>query len=134
MHARFYSASAGRFLSVDPGRFNPKRPQLWNRYAYVGNNPVSNVDPDGRECPPCVEETINAVGTAAAMSSPLPYMSAYNEAVMETLFPSPRAPNGLIQPTYAEFAIVGPFVPSAASGSASVLFDGAAKRRGPHSD
>jgi uncharacterized protein RhaS with RHS repeats len=43
MHARYYTASMGRFLSVDPGRDG------WNLYAYVGNNPVSSIDPDGRE-------------------------------------------------------------------------------------
>ncbi|MEM9293414.1 MAG: RHS repeat-associated core domain-containing protein [Acidobacteriota bacterium] len=32
-----------RFMSVDPGRDG------WNLYAYVGNNPVGFVDPDGHE-------------------------------------------------------------------------------------
>lgn len=49
MHARYYNAYWGRFLSVDPGRFDPNKPQTWNRYIYANNNPLSNIDPDGRE-------------------------------------------------------------------------------------
>ena len=49
MHARYYNPSLGRFLSVDPGGFDPYRPQSWNRYAYVTNNPVNKFDRDGRE-------------------------------------------------------------------------------------
>jgi len=51
MHARFYSSTVGRFLSVDPV-INVKRamvrPQAWNRYAYVENDPTNLTDPDGR--------------------------------------------------------------------------------------
>jgi RHS repeat-associated protein len=51
MHARYYSGTMGRFLSVDPV-FDMKqavaRPQMWNRYSYVTNNPVLKTDPDGR--------------------------------------------------------------------------------------
>ncbi|HKO55569.1 MAG TPA: RHS repeat-associated core domain-containing protein [Thermoanaerobaculia bacterium] len=52
MHARYYAPRAGRFLSIDPtwSSADAARPQTWNRYAYVMNNPVRNVDPDGR-CP-----------------------------------------------------------------------------------
>jgi hypothetical protein len=42
----------GRFTSPDPGKINPKHllnPQKWNKYAYVLNNPLSLVDPDGME-------------------------------------------------------------------------------------
>jgi RHS repeat-associated protein len=52
LHARYYSANVGRFLSVDPVldmERAPAKPQMWNRYAYVQNNPVTNVDPDGKE-------------------------------------------------------------------------------------
>jgi len=51
MHARFYDANIGRFLSVDPVldlKAALKYPQTWNRYAYVHNNPVNKIDPDGR--------------------------------------------------------------------------------------
>src|SRR5207244_3032490 len=43
----------GRWLSPDPAGLaaaNPSNPQSWNRYAYVLNNPLSSVDPSGRDC------------------------------------------------------------------------------------
>jgi RHS repeat-associated protein len=48
MHARYYSPSLGRFLSIDPARSaNTALPQSWNRYSYVRNNPLRFIDPDG---------------------------------------------------------------------------------------
>ncbi len=47
MHARYYHPMFGRFLSVDPVLGDPEVPQSWNRFAYVKNNPLSLVDPDG---------------------------------------------------------------------------------------
>jgi RHS repeat-associated protein len=51
MHARYFNPNFARFLSVDP-KLDLKRatrvPQGWNRYAYVENNPIKAVDPDGR--------------------------------------------------------------------------------------
>jgi hypothetical protein len=52
MHARYYNGAAGRFLSVDAWMDLKKtipNPQMWNRYAYVVNNPIHYTDPDGRE-------------------------------------------------------------------------------------
>ena len=50
MHARYYAPKTGRFLSVDPTWESADlgRPQSWNRYTYVMNNPVNATDPDGR--------------------------------------------------------------------------------------
>ena len=47
--ARFYGSSQGRFTSPDPfsGSATVANPQTFNRYAYVGNNPVNTVDPSG---------------------------------------------------------------------------------------
>jgi RHS repeat-associated protein len=50
--ARYYRANLGRFTTVDPALDIDKaiaEPQRWNRYAYVTNNPLKYVDPDGRE-------------------------------------------------------------------------------------
>jgi len=47
--AREYSIQ-GRWPSPDPsglGAVDPSNPQSWNRYAYVLNNPLSAVDPQG---------------------------------------------------------------------------------------
>ncbi|HEX2834234.1 MAG TPA: DUF4157 domain-containing protein [Thermoanaerobaculia bacterium] len=49
MHARYYEAGMGRFLSVDPAGGRSNTPQSWNRYSYTRNNPLRLVDPDGRE-------------------------------------------------------------------------------------
>jgi hypothetical protein len=38
-------------------------PQTWNRYAYVGNNPLSNVDPLGLDPVPVSGTTITVYGT-----------------------------------------------------------------------
>jgi hypothetical protein len=50
MHARYYTPEWGRFLSVDPVldvETAMRRPQTWNRYSYVANNPINSVDPTG---------------------------------------------------------------------------------------
>jgi RHS repeat-associated protein len=50
MHARYYSACVGRFVSVDPVLDVKKAvgdPQRWNRYAYVRNQPMTSTDPTG---------------------------------------------------------------------------------------
>jgi RHS repeat-associated protein len=72
MHARYFSAHLGRFMSVD--RFNVAAlqfgdaedmrrfrehlvmPQSWNRYSYARDNPMLYIDPNG-------EEAMTAVGT-----------------------------------------------------------------------
>ena len=48
MHARSYTATIGRFLSVDSGEAEFERPQTWNRYSYALDTPLVYVDPDGR--------------------------------------------------------------------------------------
>ncbi len=47
---RQYTQAQGRWMTPDPAGLaavNPMNPQTWNRYAYVGNNPVSFRDPSG---------------------------------------------------------------------------------------
>src|SRR6185437_5618578 len=49
--ARYYGSSMGRFMSPDPMNAGAEEsdPQSWNGYAYVGNNPLANVDPTGED-------------------------------------------------------------------------------------
>jgi RHS repeat-associated protein len=50
--ARYNASSLGRFMSPDPKIPSMKHlinPQKWNKYAYVLNNPLALVDPDGLE-------------------------------------------------------------------------------------
>jgi len=45
--ARYYDPALGMFLSPDTVVPEPGNPQSLNRYAYVLNNPLIHVDPDG---------------------------------------------------------------------------------------
>ncbi|MGH9962251.1 MAG: RHS repeat-associated core domain-containing protein, partial [Pyrinomonadaceae bacterium] len=47
--ARYYANMQGRFASVDPlmASASAGNPQTWNRYAYVGNDPLNATDPSG---------------------------------------------------------------------------------------
>jgi len=50
--ARYYSSTQGRFTSADPLYYTANRPgdpQQFNLYAYVRNNPLGIVDPDGKD-------------------------------------------------------------------------------------
>src|SRR6266478_592065 len=50
--ARHYGSSMARFLQPDPVSGTPLHiidPQRWNMYAYVVNNPLTYIDPDGRD-------------------------------------------------------------------------------------
>jgi RHS repeat-associated protein len=70
MRARYYSAMAGRFFSVDPVSGDSASPQSWNSYAYAGNDPTRYVDPDGRE--PSLSFSANCPGVGC--SDPLPVL------------------------------------------------------------
>ncbi len=50
--ARYYSSTQGRFTTGDPASLELRHlvnPQDLNRYAYVANNPLKFIDPDGEE-------------------------------------------------------------------------------------
>lgn len=48
MQARYYDPDIGRFLSVDPVGPSAGNPAYFNRFSYVGDNPVSRIDPFGK--------------------------------------------------------------------------------------
>ncbi|HEX6045429.1 MAG TPA: RHS repeat-associated core domain-containing protein, partial [Pyrinomonadaceae bacterium] len=50
--ARYYSTTQGRFTSIDPMMASAAlgNPQTFNRYSYVTNSPVTQIDPTGMSC------------------------------------------------------------------------------------
>jgi RHS repeat-associated protein len=46
-NARYYDSDTGRFISPDPTVPDPSNTQMFNRYMFVGGNPISFVDMDG---------------------------------------------------------------------------------------
>ncbi len=46
---RYHQPGMGRFMTPDPSRrsVNPRDPGSWNKYAYVGGDPVNSNDPNG---------------------------------------------------------------------------------------
>jgi RHS repeat-associated protein len=66
MHARYYDGAVGRFLAVDPELHADRAvrlPQKWNRYAYALNNPILNIDPDGRDEEIAANSNVEAIKT-----------------------------------------------------------------------
>jgi RHS repeat-associated protein len=49
LRARYYQPEVGRFVTKDPWLGDVWRPETLNRYQYVTNNPISRVDPTGRQ-------------------------------------------------------------------------------------
>lgn len=65
MGARYYDATLGRFMGVDPVNFQPDNLHSFNRYTYASNNPYKYIDPDGRY----VEAAFEAASLALGITS-----------------------------------------------------------------
>ena len=83
MHARYFSANLGRFLSVDPVGGEVGSSQSWNRYSYVRNSPVNLVDPGG-EVPvaPAIAAGVAALAFYKAATYTLVGVSAVGAGVL----------------------------------------------------
>jgi RHS repeat-associated protein len=50
--ARYFQGAQGRFTGPDAKQMTRRHliyPQKWNKYAYVRNNPMATIDPDGKD-------------------------------------------------------------------------------------
>jgi RHS repeat-associated protein len=70
-HVRFYDAALGRFIQPDSIVPNLGNPQMLNRYGYVGNNPIMNIDPTGHKCTP-EDDCLTSHGGTPSVSDPIP--------------------------------------------------------------
>jgi RHS repeat-associated protein len=64
--ARYFGSTLGRFMSPDPSGLyyaNPANPQSLNLYSYGQNNPLTNIDPTGKDCIHINNDTGNYEGT-----------------------------------------------------------------------
>jgi RHS repeat-associated protein len=83
---RQYSSAQGRWFSPDPysGSYDVSNPQSMNRYAYVANNPVSYVDPQGLlKIDPCPSGRCNNAvgGTFSDIYNPMGDGSIWSTAI-----------------------------------------------------
>jgi RHS repeat-associated protein len=82
--ARYFDHKNYRFNSVDPvinkieALYNP---QLWNLYAYCQNNPVTYLDPDGRQSILDKFKNITGKFTPDNMVPPIVWMEGYGENI-----------------------------------------------------
>lgn len=93
MNGRIYDPQIGRFLSADPFIQDPTNAQSLNRYTYVGNNPLSYVDPTGY----FIGKIFKAIGSF--------FKSVFN--AIKNIFTNPRALFSLVVGA-ALFWVLGP--------------------------
>jgi len=97
MNGRVYDYRLGRFLSVDPIISNPANSQSINPYSYIGNNPLSGVDPTGYVSCDMVAGTHicnnNPIGNVSINGNPIPRSVVSGPATRSTP-PSPSSTPG----------------------------------------
>ena len=114
--ARYYASSMGRFLNPD---WSAKvesvpyakldNPQSLNLYAYMKNNPLGSVDPDGHCCWDYVVDAAQQVfGTAVQLFNDGMHRSAYKAAASQLSGPGASAARKSLQAsTYDKLSPIG---------------------------
>jgi RHS repeat-associated protein len=66
LRARYYDPGVGKLLSNDKLGYNLADPSEGNRYAYVSNNPINEIDPSGHQALTEYSELNEAEGEESA--------------------------------------------------------------------
>lgn len=91
MNGRVEDAVSGSFLSPDPGINDPYNTQDYNRYTYVYNNPLTNIDPSGFVC--------TEVGSGGSVTVTLPdgtQVGGYTAPDLECSFDFPVPDDNIV--------------------------------------
>ncbi|GEM_PF-4715606 len=75
-NARYYSPVLGRFISADSVVPEPGGSQGFNRYSYVGNNPINHTDSSGHCIDAVTGDVKGASGTGSLCSFEFSYLNA----------------------------------------------------------
>jgi RHS repeat-associated protein len=70
--ARYYNSNIGRFISIDPWSGDITDPQSLNKYAYVRNNPLKYVDPEGESFGEVIDWTVRTIVAPQNANAPAP--------------------------------------------------------------
>ena len=87
MNGRIYDPQLGRFLSADKFVQFPLNAQSFNRYSYVQNNPLVNVDPSGYTIERRVLSPVEAVAGAGGFGPPV-HPEVLNSAIPKSVLKS----------------------------------------------
>ena len=70
LQMRYYDSQMGRFLNADSvENLEPEQINGLNLYAYCGNNPVCNIDPDGTDFWAVIGVILKAIGKGIATAA-----------------------------------------------------------------
>lgn len=78
MNGRVYDPQIGRFLSHDPVLAYPEESQDYNRYSYVWNSPLRNIDPSGL----ATQDDIDLAVSLIMRANPWSYATAPSSVTM----------------------------------------------------
>ena len=92
--ARLYDPAYQTFLTPDTIIPNPTSPQDLNRYAYVRNNPVNNIDPTGHCTNTCLWYDTGAVDLVDEYGSPEAAEDAASQQWLRDMPPPGQLPDG----------------------------------------
>jgi RHS repeat-associated protein len=124
---REYSNNVNRWNTPDPGGMlaaDPARPQSWNMYSYVGDNPTSRNDPSGEKYNVCqTDENGNSTDCASISDEQFGRLEAENKNTLTFEGNGKILQSGNLIGTYKQTSVdLSPEALEVAAGGADIDF------------